>query len=119
MMPDKIPGARPLNEIVLHGSDWTELGEMFGILCDDDDAQTARHVRNKIGELADRFVLRDPAPLPEDFRRLELIRGFVSLLRDGSRGIGYCAPLWQGLLEIQDDWTFLRFVMVLLEFMWT
>ena len=45
------------------------------------------------------------------------VRNFVKQVIRGDHGL--TPPLWKGLLKIKDDSEFLRYVAVLLEYLWT
>lgn len=89
------------------GWDWTELGARFGVAIRDED---------------------DPAPLAawlEEHSRLpddrkwvaRACREFVEAL--AAADPSYNKPVWEGLAKVEDDETFMGFVVHLLGWMWS
>ncbi len=95
------------------GYDWTELSEALGVIDD-----------RKNYEMSDIELLRKTKKEFHIFRpnpdNVEKCREFIRALLKEERKIGSsAAPVWQGLLEIDDDSTFMQFLYYLLELAWS
>lgn len=51
-------------------------------------------------------------------RYVSAMRGFLEGLLPELEGLDYVYPLFRGLSEIEDDWTFVKFFMLLIRHMW-
>lgn len=106
-----------------YGDDWTELGQVFGILCDHDDAPTCGFIREAIAKLQSRIRVaqdKEGRARPGDMQQVEACRRFLrAVIVQSLARRDYETPLWFGLAEIRDDWTFLRYLSALLEHLWT
>src|SRR5262245_24506848 len=106
-----------------YGDDWTELGQVFGILCQHDDPQTAGHIRERLDALAMRIhdaLEQEGKARPADLQRVQACRAWMRALTvQAMARHDYEVSLYHGLNEIADDWTFLKYVAVLLGELWT
>jgi hypothetical protein len=103
--------------------DWSELPQSWGwrlspTLSDDDLLARVRHELGEImGAHLDSSSSRRPLPLK---RRIELTqtRAFARQFAKCANEKG-TAPLWTGLIAIDNDLAFLKYLDVLLPHMWT
>lgn len=92
------------------GWDYEELAECWGIDLPEGDDQRIEAIRD--------FIVQRWAHEHPDYKRVVSdVRRFVRALR--REEIGFHGPLWDGLLKIRDDFTFLQATTVLLPLMWT
>lgn len=105
------------------GFDWTELAEYFRIIIFDDtkhyrDNDILTDLKLKLRELQDITTGSDVDYEDGSNEDVINIRKYISKMIDDS-DVGETKHLWIGLNKIEHDWTFLRFVILLLEHMWT
>jgi hypothetical protein len=102
------------------GRDWTEISEFLGIDINSEDADEViaaktrkqlSELRHDAGEACTGGVFSEASK-----RKITEIRRFVEKLIEQEPGD---APLWRGLLAIEDDVLFTEYVDRLLECMWT
>lgn len=104
------------------GDDWTELGQVFWMVCDNDDPQTAGLVRERVLGLAERIVQAENQQLgltEVEHRQIAAVRAWANKIAHVAEGRHWEYPLWVGLVAIKEDMTFLKMVAVLLEYMVT
>jgi len=105
-----------------YGDDWTELGQVFGLLCEDDDGATCGFIQEAIGKLQTRIreaQQKEGRARPGDLQQVEACRNFLrAVIVQSLARRDYETRLWFGLAEIRDDWTFLKYLAALLEHLW-
>ncbi len=93
------------------GIDWTELSKFFGLFDESDDDET---VLKKTKE----YLLENHFPYAND-TVADTIRLFLVALHDRCLKDGrYSTPIWNGLLEVRDNRTLIKYTIILLEHMW-
>ena len=101
------------------GDDWTEISEFLGvdIISEDSDEVIAKETRKRLNELRiDALKAREGDTIPEPLKqKIKEIRRFIEKIIEQEP---LDAPLWQGLLGIEDEALFLEYVDRLLEYMW-
>ncbi len=106
----------------IRGWDWTELASVFGWKAKNDGFMEAHKIRNELRSLGSRCSLVDSSVGLIKLTRAEKayiknIRKFVELAAAQSHHT--CGPIIKGLAAIKDDGTFLNYVELLLEHLWT
>ena len=92
------------------GFGYLELAEVWGIPVDKlNDEKNLSLLQARIRGNG----LLDPHPNPQVIKDM---RDFLTVLAD--KDDGYAAPLWCGLLAIEDDFTFRQYFCLLLRAMW-
>lgn len=104
-------------DIDFKGFDWEELGEIWGLKLDPDlmtvdnpfadEQKLAKDIRYKLL----RFESLSS-------NQISLVRKFVTKLTENSKDILCEYPLYKGLGEIEDNYTFCKYVSLLLESLW-
>lgn len=96
------------------GYDWTELAVHFGILSKEENVQDDTESLNKTKEYLH-------STLFDEEKQKEIViplRQFLDKLYNMSLRHSHEAPIWHGLLEITDNFTLIKYSIILLEYMW-
>lgn len=95
------------------GVDWTELSIYFEIVKQDYDGGQDEKVLLLTKDFLQSVLMSD--------RETEVangIRQFLTKLYNNSIEYKHNAPIWKGLLEVNDDFTLIKYTILLLEHMW-
>lgn len=95
-----------MNEFL--GRDWTEISKHFGIDCSNEQEaliKTKAHINSVLMTEQENVAATE-------------IRVFVKALFERAEGKYDNAPLWKGLLEMENDYTFLKYTSILIDHMW-
>jgi len=93
------------------GFDWTELTIAFGIYNESDENEII------IKKTKD-YLIENYLPTANG-EVADTIRSYLGALFDRCSKVGrYSAPLWRGLIQIEDDRTLIKYTAVLLEHLW-
>lgn len=110
---------------VFHGRHWAELSAFLGLSVPEEEhwneateAYLELQTRTLVLELAV-ALSGNSGPSAELTARIAGVRAFTTRIRDASDGLDFTTPLWDGLLQVQDDFTFLGLVETLLPKMLT
>lgn len=100
------------------GRDYNELAEAFGISTEDDDKMTA-DLKGKLLVIAGEYFFAHPQVPAEGtplFQQMQLCQNFIKTLvaHDAST----YDPVFAGLLEIEDGFSFFKMLSAIIEFMW-
>lgn len=102
------------------GDDWTEISEFLGVDIENEDSDDviAAGTRKRLNELrSEACEVRTGTTFKKLSKQKILeIRHFIEKIVEQEPND---APLWQGLLGIEDDVLFIEYVDRLLECMWT
>ncbi|TQR33947.1 hypothetical protein [Brevibacillus brevis] len=95
------------------GIDWTELSIYFEVVEQNYDGGQDEKVLNLTKDFLRSTLMSD--------REAEVangIRQFLTKLYKNSIEHKHNAPIWKGLLEVNDDFTLIKYTILLLEHMW-
>lgn len=95
------------------GVDWTELSKYFGIIGEGFQGDNEEVILEKTRE-----YLYSSFHTDRESEVAYVVRLFLQKLYENSKGIKENAPVWKGLLEIEGDFTFIKYSGILLEYMW-
>jgi hypothetical protein len=90
------------------GRDWTEISKHFGIDCTNEQEsliKTKAYINSVLMTDKESLIASE-------------IRVFVKALFERAEGKYDNAPLWKGLLEMESDYTFLKYTSILIDHMW-
>lgn len=93
------------------GHDYTELLDVLGISGGDETDGGLIQGRQELFSWPE-------VGSEEDKQRIKLMRDFLSALIEEEERIGYRAPLFKGLAQLEDPATFVKYFGVLLPHMW-
>ena len=93
------------------GWDWTELASCWGCRCTKDE---------ECEKAIDKYICeRLPFGSEKEIsKQKECAKDLRRFLKKLVKGPGCSKPIWQGLLQVEDNYTLLSFTRVLLTFMW-
>lgn len=95
------------------GIDWTELSKYFGIVKYDYESGKDKEVLLKTKEYLQNILFSNG-----EQEVATALRMFLNKLYENSKNFKCNAPIWKGLLEIEDDFTFIKYSIILLDQMW-
>jgi len=107
-----------------NGYDWNELSDALGVeevggsvpsLVADN--LRLEHTKAEIDAAAEAFMLTKDSERAEEV--YQLCRAYLEALKYEEMAHGYNAPVWAGMLKIEDKWTFLTWMSHCLGWMWT
>jgi len=96
------------------GIDWTELSVCFGIIDKVEDWQDDTEILNKTKDYLQSMLLNEH----KQDEVAHPLRLFLQKLYDNSLKHKSNAPIWKGLLEVEDNFTFIKYSVILFEHMW-
>jgi len=97
------------DKLEYEGKDWTELSKQFGLFENDlEDEITLQKTKDYL--VSKHFS--DTESVSSE------IRLFLRALCRNCDGNKYTTPIWKGLLNVEDDFTLIKYTIVLLEHMW-
>ena len=101
-----------MTEYNFKGHDYTELFPYLGITCDDDYDGDLVALKRKLTRMMGR-VYGDHDVSEE----VLAIKMYLKAMVDA--GIDYWGPIWEGMIEVEDDYTFISACRSLADRMWT
>ena len=98
------------------GWDWSEISEFLGVPNYDSDKYRAKKTRIELNKLMDAAVLDWRNKKYKGRKKVKEIRRFVKELSKSKRH--YEDKFFKELSRIESDYTFLKYVSILLEHLW-
>jgi hypothetical protein len=106
-------------EISIRGWDWTEIGKILGYNIDNNinEHSVNANIRKKLRKIHRILCIsNDQKEISDAKLKVNQIRHFITKLCENNNS--YITPLYQGLNKIEEDSEFIRFVDVLLLYLW-
>ncbi|WP_438449322.1 hypothetical protein [Gorillibacterium sp. sgz5001074] len=94
------------------GKDWMEISTYFGIC--ENSLLNEEDILKKTREFLGSALYDSDA----EEKVAEVIRNFLTALYTRCSKGKHTGPLWKGLLEIEDNFTLIKYTCILLEHMW-
>lgn len=92
------------------GYDWTELAKCFGLFENEyEDELTLKKTKDYL--VTNHFS-------NTEYLAKEIRRFLFELYKNCLQSKRYSTPVWKGLLNIEDDFTLIKYTIILLEYMW-
>ena len=101
-------------EFSMRGWDWTDISKILEVNLDIGDQYILSNTRKKIRNII--MKLYDNKQTQQDIFKINQIRFFIKKLSENNNT--YIWPLWVGLGNIKEDTEFLRFIDLLLPYLW-
>lgn len=97
----------------IEGIDWTEISKCFGIIDDDYEGGNDEEIITTTKK-----YLLDSLDSDREKEVAELLRDFTTKLYNNSVGVKSNASIWKGLMEVENDFTIIKYSYILFEYMW-
>lgn len=96
--------------MIYKGYDWTELGIRFNLLSEK-DFESNNYNEDQLLEDMQTYLRRNA-----DAETVQHLREHLTLLVEHDNS--YKTPVWEGLLNVKDDFTLIRISIPLIPYMW-